>query len=172
MEYNLEKKYINSDFTTAEIRKAKSIVIKEIENPIISIKEKEKAILNIPIVDIIDITTINQRQYKKTDRLIQVIYIGNRQKLKIISLNIIDNQIEAFINNIRKLKQHTSVESNIKTCFKCNINYDDTIVWCIKCNHKLNFKCIKCDNKNLKDSLICNDCLSKEVEYEKVKTEN
>ena len=165
MEYILKKKYINSDFINTRIKKAKSIIIKENEIPKIIVREKEKenTIIEIAIDDIINVSIINQKQYRKTDKLIQLVYTNDSKKIKIIRLNIQDQQIEEFINEIRKFKECKTL-SKTRNCFKCNTKYDYKILYCDICNYKLQVMCTMCGRENSTDSLICIKCLIKLIE--------
>jgi hypothetical protein len=158
LEYTLQKKFINSDFINPKIKKAESIIIKENSNPslITRGKEKENIIIEIPIVAIINISVINQKQYRNTDR----------KRLKIIRINIIDKQIEEFVNEIRKLKEKDNFKLKFKICSKCNVKYDYKMLYCGICSIKLPFACIQCENENFSESLICNKCLLRLIEIE------
>lgn len=103
--YTIQKRVLNTDFIFSETEKAQTLEIKEdFKDPILQFKlEDDTIIYEIPLRNIIDTEIINLRKYRKVDKLIQIIFMEDKLRLRIMRLNVQDNQIESLSRKIQEL---------------------------------------------------------------------
>ena len=89
----------------SKTKKAQTLEVKEdFKDPMLQFKlEDDTIIYEIPIRNILDTEIINLRKYRKIDKLIQIIFMEDKQRLRIIRLNVQDNQIECLNRKIQEL---------------------------------------------------------------------
>jgi hypothetical protein len=89
----------------SKTKKAQTLEVKEdFKDPMLQFKlEDDTIIYEIPIRNILDTEIINLRKYRKIDKLIQIIFMEDKQRLRIIRLNVQDNQIECLNHKIQEL---------------------------------------------------------------------
>ena len=113
LEYNIQKGVQNGDFIISRTKKATKLEIKEDKGgAILKIKVGEYTVLyEIPLKNVIETGIICLKKYRKTDKLIQIIFIEGKQHLRIMRLNIQDDQIDGLNDKIRELSIRATYEA-------------------------------------------------------------
>lgn len=121
--YIIQKRIINTDFLLSKTKKANKLEIKEdqesaiVEDKIAGRPKNDMILYKIPLKDVIETAIIDLKKYRKIDKLIQIIFIEDKQRLRIMRLNIQDDKIKDLEEKIRKLSVKNS---NLKLMlYKC-----------------------------------------------------
>jgi hypothetical protein len=101
-QYNIQERVINTDFIISKIKKARELEFKDDDRgAILQIKQKDGSIVyKIPLKNVMDADIIYLKKYRRSDKLIQIIFTEDEQRLRIIRLNIQDDQIDGLIQKI------------------------------------------------------------------------
>jgi hypothetical protein len=123
LQYNIQKRVLNSDFTLSRTKNANKLEIKEDQGgAILKIKQGEDTILyEIPLKNVIETDIICLKKYRKTDKLIQIIFIEGKQHLRIMRLNVQDNQIDSLNDKICEISSRATWNDDVnRTCADCD----------------------------------------------------
>jgi hypothetical protein len=145
-QYTIQKRITNTDFIISKIKKARKLEIKDDkEGAILQIELKDgRIIYEIPLKNVVETDIICLRQYRKTDKLIQIIFTEGKQHLRIMRLNIQDNQIDSLIQKIHELRVKTKdTMQMLKICSRCGTKNSTESRYCNQCGCELQFSCLK-----------------------------
>jgi hypothetical protein len=104
-EYIIQKRVLNTDFILSKTKKARKLKIKENEEgAILQIKLKDGSIIyEIPLKNVLEADIIRILKFHRSDKLIQIIFTEDRERLRIMRLNIHDKQIDSLYRKVHEL---------------------------------------------------------------------
>jgi hypothetical protein len=134
--YIIQKRVINTDFLISKTKKARKVTI---EGANLEIKLKnDKPVCTICLKNVIETDIIYLKKYRKTDKLIQIIFVEDKEKLRIMRLNIQDDQIDNLNHKIHELSvREIDGIKMLKICSHCSTKDSRDSRYCNQCGHEL-----------------------------------